>query len=216
MTFPGARSLVLSFKNAAITLAFLSMISFTVRGQQTAEEYRLQQEQIRRTHLMQQMDSGVYYMDIEDYITADSKFKYVLNNIGRIPSELVFYFGKNSYHLGRYKQSIDWLNKYIQLKGTNAQFSDEAVDWLKKAEAAQLKLNFENKKNAEEILSRNYDIDCGPSGKVYCPVCKGNHVIIKQGSFGNEYRTCPYCNDHGLLTCEEYNLLLRGELKPKF
>lgn len=187
-----------------------------VWGQQTAEEYRQQQEQIRRTYLMQQMDSGIYYMDMENYAAADAKFKYVMNSIGRIPSDLTFYFGKNSYHLGRYKQSIDWLNKYIQLKGTNAQFSDEAVDWLHKAEAAQLRANAQNKKNAEEILSRNYDIDCGPSGKVYCPVCKGAHVIIKQGSFGNEYRTCPYCNDHGLLTCEEYNLLIRGELKPKF
>ena len=66
---------------------------------------------------------------------------------------------------------------------------------------------------AGEVLSASYDIDCGPSGKVTCPVCKGDHVQIKKGAFGAEYHTCPYCNEHGLLTCEQYNLLLRGELK---
>lgn len=194
---------------------FLSM-SFTVHAQQTPEEYRLQQEQVKRSMLMQQMDSAVYLMDIGNHALADVKFKHVLKNIGSIPSDLTFYFGKNSYLLSRYRQSVDWLNKYIQLKGTNGRFSGEAADWLKKAETELLNERAQNAKGAEEILSRNYDIDCGPTGKVYCPVCKGAHVIIKQGAFGNEYKTCPYCDDHGLLTCDEYNLLIRGALKPKF
>ncbi|MEL7003604.1 MAG: hypothetical protein AAFN93_12845 [Bacteroidota bacterium] len=125
-------------------------------------------------------------------------------------------FGKNSFHLGRYQQSIDWLNKYIELKGTKGQFYNECTEYLKNANEAFLLVRAEEREEAKRILTSNYDIDCGPSGKVICPVCMGKGVIIEQGAFGNSYRTCPYSDEHGYLTCSEYNLLLRGELKPKF
>ena len=155
------------------------------------------------------------YMDLGNYTKADEKFQYVLENVKSVPSDLTFFFGKNSFHLQKYKQSIDWLNKYIQLKGTNGQYSQEAVQWLKKSEAEFVKEKSIASANVGAILSVDYDIDCGPSGKVTCPVCKGDHVVVKKGAFGPEYKTCSYCNEHGMLTCEEYNQLLRGQLKPK-
>ncbi len=184
-------------------------------GQNQTQEYLRAQEQIKKAQLMRQLDSGVYYMDMSKYEEADAKFMYVLNNIKSVPSDLTFYFGKNSFYQNKYKQSIDWLNKYIQLKGTNGQFSNEAVLVLKQAEAEFLKEKSKEIKKAAEVMSVSYDIDCGPSGKVTCPVCKGGHVIIKKGAFNDEYKTCPYCNEHGILTCEEYNSLIRGELKAK-
>lgn len=177
------------------------------------QEYRQQQEQRRRAEMMRQLDSGVYYMDNARYTLADEKFRYVLQNVRSVPSDLTFYFGKNSYHLGQYKQSIDWLNKYIQLKGTTGQFYQEATEWLARAEADYLKQKTEAAGKTQELLSKNYDIDCGPTGKVTCPVCQGNHVIVRKGPFGEQFKTCPYCNEHGLLSCEEYNKLLRGELQ---
>jgi ssDNA-binding Zn-finger/Zn-ribbon topoisomerase 1 len=200
-------------KYLIVLLIALNVIS--VFGQNQTQEYLRAQEQLKKTQLLQQLDSGVYYLEIGKYKVADTKFLYVLNNIRSVPSDLTFYFGKNSFLLGKNKQSIDWLNKYIQLKGTNGQFSNEAAGLLKEAEAEYLKEKTVEVKKAEEVLSTNYDIDCGPSGKVSCPVCKGNHVIIKKGPFNDEYKTCPYCNEHGILTCEEYNKLLHGELKAK-
>jgi hypothetical protein len=154
-------------------------------------------------------------MDEQRYQQAEVKFRYVLDNIKSVPSDLTYHFGRNSFHLAKYKQSIDWLNKYIQLKGTNGQFYTQAVEWKKKAEEEFLKERTKETKKVEQVFSTDYDIDCGPTGKVTCPVCKGDHVIIKKGAFGNEYKTCGYCNEHGVLTCDEYNKLLRGELKPK-
>ena len=177
------------------------------------DDYVLQQEQLKKTELLRQLDSGVYYMDMGDYLKADTKFHYVLENIKSVPSDLTFFFGKNSFYLQKHKQSIDWLTKYIQLKGTNGQYSKEAASLLKSAETEFMKEKTTEAQKAEEVLSVNYEIDCGPSGKVTCPVCKGDHVIVKKAAFGSEYTTCPYCNAHGLLTCQEYNLLLRGELK---
>jgi hypothetical protein len=161
------------------------------------------------------MDSAVVMMEKGNYTDADTKLLYVLNNIRSVPSELTFHFGKNSFFLEKYKQSVDWLNKYIELKGTNGQYYDEAVALLRKSEAEVLKTRASDVVKAQEVLSKSYDIDCGPSGKVVCPVCDGSTVIIRKAAFGNEYKTCGFCDKHGQLTCEEYNKLLRGELRPK-
>lgn len=176
-------------------------------------EYLRQEEQRRHAETLRHLDSGVYFMDNGEHILADEKFRYVLQNIRSVPSDLTFYFGKNSYHLAEYKQSIDWLNKYIQLKGTTGQYYEEATGLLKKAEAQYLTQKSQATGKTKELLSRNYDIDCGPTGKVTCPVCQGNHVIVRKGPFGDSFKTCPYCNEHGILTCEQYNKLLRGELQ---
>lgn len=199
------------------TLVLISLVTsrHAYAQQQRVDEYLMQKEQIRKAALMREMDSGVYLMDVGKYALADAKFQHVLDNVRSVPSDLTFYFGKNSFHLQKYKQSIDWLTKYIQLKGTNGQFSREAIEWLKQAEAEFMKEKATASIKASEVLSTSYDIDCGPAGKVTCPVCKGDHVVIKRGAFGDEYKTCQYCDDHGWLTCEEYNLLLRGQLKPR-
>jgi tetratricopeptide (TPR) repeat protein len=199
-----------------ISILITCSIAYNVFGQKDrVEEYKLQQEQLKKTALLRELDSGVYFMDLGNYARADEKFQYVLDNVKSVPSDLTFFFGKNSFSLGKYKQSIDWLNKYIQLKGTNGQYSSEAASLMRKAEAEFVKEKSQALEQASEVLSANYDIDCGPSGKVTCPVCKGDHVIVKKGAFGPAYQTCAYCNEHGWLTCEEYNRLLRGELAPK-
>lgn len=178
-------------------------------------EYLRQEEHRKHALTLRELDSGVYFMDNSQYALADQKFKQVLQNVKSVPSDLTFFFGKNSFFLSEYKQSIDWLNKYIQLKGTSGQYSEEATGWLKKAETELVKQRSTASHKTKQVLSNNYDIDCGPSGKVTCPVCQGNHVIITKGHFGDSYKTCPYCNEHGILTCEEYNKLLRGKLQPK-
>ncbi len=205
-------------KNVAwviLSLVLCASVSLA-QDQSKTDEYLQQAEQYKRSMLMRVLDSGVQFMENGNYIAADQKFQYVLKNTKSVPSDLTFYFGKNSYHLGKYKQSIDWLTKYIQLKGTNGQYSEEAQQLLKKSENEFLKEKFQEANKATELLSTDFDIDCGPDGKVVCPVCKGDHVITKPGAFGLTYQTCGYCNEHGLLTCSEYNQLLRGQLKKKF
>lgn len=205
---------MITFRVVAVTAAMLACAQLFAQDERTLE-YLRQEEQRKRSMLMRELDSGVYFMDLGEYELADKKLKYVLENVKSVPSDLTFYFGKNSFYLKRNKQTIDWLNKYIQLKGTGGQHYAEATELLTKAEEELLKEKAGQAQKAEEVLSKNYDIDCGPSGKVSCPVCKGDHVITKRGPFGDEYRTCPYCNEHGILTCEQYNKLLRGELQKK-
>ncbi|MEJ7646917.1 MAG: hypothetical protein WKF87_20130 [Chryseolinea sp.] len=202
-------------KHFSILICLLTLQGTLNAQQGKVDEYLLQKEQIKKTDLLRDLDSGVYFMETGNYKVADEKFQNVLANVKSVPSDLTFFFGKNSYHLQKYQQSIDWLNKYIQLKGTNGQYSEEAVQWLKKSETEFLKQSATATIKAQQILSTSYDIDCGPGNKVTCPVCKGDHVVVTKGAFGPGYKTCGYCNEHGWLTCEAYNQLLRGELRPK-
>lgn len=202
-----------------ILILVISCINITAYAQ--TEEQKIQQllrdrEQAQVSEIMRVMDQGVALMNNEQYKAAETKFKYVLEASKVVPTDLCFYFGKNSFYLGKYQQSIDWLNKYLELRGTTGQFSEECTDYLERSNKAFLAERQDERKEAKNILTSNYEIDCGPSGKVVCPVCEGKGVIITKGAFNDTYKSCPYSDEHGNLTCDEYNKLLRGVLEPKF
>lgn len=180
-------------------------------GEQSLAQ-RIEEQRVRAVRV--QLDSAVLLTNMGSYEAADEKYVYVLRNLKAIPSDLAYNFGRNSYLLGKYSQSIDWLNKYIQLKGTNGTYYNDAIQWLDKANAARLKEREQESSNVAVILSRNYDIDCGLSGKVTCPVCNGSTVVIKRTYLGDSYKTCTTCSQKGYLNCADFNKLLRGELKP--
>ena len=150
----------------------------------------------------------------QKYFLADSILKEKILNNNRVSSELTFLFGKNSFFLEKYEQSINWLNKYLELKGESGIFSDESIKFLELSNSKNL---IENSKNIEnvyvELYSYNY-IDCQNNRKV-CPICKGTSVMIIETDVSKIYKTCPFSDNKGFLTCDEYNLFLRGKLKPK-
>ncbi len=150
----------------------------------------------------------------QKYFLADSILKEKILNNNRVSSELTFLFGKNSFFLEKYEQSINWLNKYLELKGESGIFSDESIKFLELSNSKNL---IENSKNIEniyvELYSYNY-IDCQNNRKV-CPICKGTSVMIIETDVSKIYKTCPFSDNKGFLTCDEYNQFLRGKLKPK-
>lgn len=182
-------------------------------AQQEAEGYE-------RGQLLKYLDLGIKQYESGEYGEADESFRQVLESVKVLPAEICFYFGANSFYLEKYKQSINWLNKYIALKGTSGRYFEESTKYLKIAEERYMTASTENR---NEVFEPNEEIDytvmpkvnCGPTGLVVCPVCKGQTVIIKRGAIGLNYKTCPYCDDHGNLSCDEYNMLLQGDLKPK-
>ena len=150
----------------------------------------------------------------QKYLLADSILKEKILDNNRVSSELTFLFGKNSFFLEKYEQSINWLNKYLELKGESGIFSDESIKFLELSNSKNL---IENSKNIEnvyvELYSYNY-INCQNNRKV-CPICKGTSVMIIETDISKIYKTCPFSDNKGFLTCDEYNLFLRGKLKPK-
>ncbi|MEM9389412.1 MAG: hypothetical protein AAGA02_02995 [Bacteroidota bacterium] len=199
-----------------IVLCLLGSTALCQTQEEIIQRQIMDKKKAEKAALDRTLEQGVALMQEEKYEEAEVNFKKVLKESRVVPTVLTFYFGKNSYYLGKYKQSIDWLNKYLELKGTDGRFYDECTELLKLANASYLALRKEDQEEAAQILASDYQVDCGPTGKVICPVCKGRGVIIEAGPFGSTYKTCPYSDNHGQLTCDEYNLLLRGELKPKF
>jgi len=178
-------------------------------------ELELQRQMDKSRKISQKIDSAVRLSDEGQYEIADAMFRSVLKSIRSVPSDLTFHFGKNSFLLGKYRQSVDWLNKYIQLKGTQGQYSEEAMQWLAKGETELMKEHELEAKRASEVLSGDYYIDCGPTGKVVCPTCKGSAVVVKKNYFGEVYKECPSCHKLGYLICDDYNKLLKGKLLPE-
>lgn len=195
----------------------LVLLSLTAWSQQDEKDrirqIEIQRQMDRQRKITVQIDSAVRLSEEGKYKEADAKFRFILKNIRSVPSDLTFHFGKNSYFLGLYRQSIDWLNKYIQLKGTTGQYSQAAVEWKEKAEQELLKEKELEAKSATEVLSKDYNLDCGPTGKVVCPICNGTTVVVKKNYLGDSYKTCGYCSKLGYLNCDQYNKLLRGQLE---
>ena len=193
----------------AILLLFLPAL-LLAQGQKEIQNQLLLKQQFEA-----KIDSAAKLTEAARYAEADAAFVALLGTMRSIPSDLAFFFGKNSYFIQKYKQSIDWLNKYIQLKGPTGKYTHEAVQLKQQAEADMNKKNKSDAKKVKEILSNDYEIDCGPSGKVLCPVCSGTTIIVTRTFLGSFYKTCKYCDRHGLLTCAQFNLLMRGKYNPK-
>jgi tetratricopeptide (TPR) repeat protein len=196
----------------AVVLVSVSGYSQSQAEKDKIKELEVQRQMDRTRKVTVKIDSAVRLSEEGHYEEADKKFIAILKSIRSVPSDLTFHFGRNSFLLGKYKQSVDWLNKYIQLKGTQGQYSEQAMEWLSKAETELLKEREKEAQRAAEILSRDFEIDCGPTGKVMCPTCKGSTVVVKKNYFGEVYKTCPSCSKRGYLTCPEYNKLLKGQL----
>jgi tetratricopeptide (TPR) repeat protein len=205
------------FKRISI-VAVLLLVGATKLSAQSERDKIREIEENRQTQrnvsVRAELDSAIALTNAGKYEAADEKYRYVLQNLKSLPSDLTYHFGRNSYLLGQYSQSVDWLNKYIQLKGPSGQYYQDAVTWKEKAEQEVLKQREIKSAEATVILSKNYDIDCGPTGKVTCPVCSGSTVVIKKTYLGDSYKTCTFCKKLGYLSCEDYNKMLRGELKP--
>lgn len=169
---------------------------------------------IRESELLRRMDKGAELMATGYYDSAQVLFQSVLQNMEKLPSDMAYYFGRNSYHLRKYKQSINWLNKYIQLKGTKGKYYEPAIQFLQYAEDEYLKIQRSQTKNIEVDLE-SAEYDCGGLEKMLCPVCHGSGVVIEAGLFGEVYKTCPYSLGEGYLSCEEYNEFMKGDLEPK-
>ncbi|PIB35188.1 hypothetical protein BFP72_07160 [Reichenbachiella sp. 5M10] len=157
------------------------------------------------------MDKGAQAMYDGNYILADQLFREALGQLSKLPSEMAYYFGRNSYHLDKYKQAINWLTKYVELKGTSGQYYDQAVLYLNMSNAAYKKVKEQEIQETHHQLMVSDYYDC-PGEYVMCPICHGGGVLIQKGKFGAVYQTCPYSGLSGKLTCEQYNQYLQGEL----
>lgn len=196
-------------KVTGILIVLLTLGRTTLCSGQELVEVSAENESLRI------MDQGVELMNQGEFAKADKYFLRVLESVDIVPADLCFYFGKNSYHLQKYKQSMDWLSKYMELKGTTGRFFDQAVEYLKLAKedfAAATKQTSVATQSKTDTKPRT--VDCSENPYVRCPVCQGEGVIVEPGKLGSlVYKTCPFSDDSGRMTCDDYYKYLRGELR---
>ena len=177
--------------------------------------YRCMSQDYERNVMNSKIDKAEIMMDQALYYKADSMFRNVLSSTKVLPGRLAYLFGKNSYHLGKYKQSINWLTKYIELKGVRGTYYEDARQVLKLAEDSFVGSRVDTlSERDDEVTPYNATIECD-SDKVLCPVCKGSGVVVLKGNLGNVYKTCPYSGGEGYLSCDEYNKFIKGDLDVK-
>ena len=68
---------ILTKMRYSIFTIFLFIIANTesYSHRERVDDYRMQQEQLKKTELLRQLDSGVYLMDAGNYLAADVKFR---------------------------------------------------------------------------------------------------------------------------------------------
>lgn len=200
--------------NIKKSIWFQAVVSLVLMMMFLTSSHMAKAQLITEADFLKRMDRGEDLMKQGNHEEADEEFMFVIDNMEVLPSEIAFLFGQNSYHLNKFKQSINWLNKYIQIKGTKGRYYEPAVKYLQLAESRYIEIQRQkNEEMSSDLASGDYD--CDGLENMICPVCHGNGVIIKETYFDKVYKTCPYSAGEPYLTCEEYNLFMRGLLEPK-
>lgn len=178
-------------------------------GELPYDQYRLQ-----KTEALTKMDKGVSLTNQGKYLEADTYLLEAMEELEVLPAELCYHFGRNSYYLEKYSQSLSWLYKYLELKGSDGRFSKDAGELIEMSEAA-----LREKKSGlvkataltEEPQPSDLPLPCENGQQVKCPVCQGEGVVITRGVFESTYRTCPF-GDDGAMDCESFILFRDGKL----
>src|SRR4051812_8468876 len=94
------------FLTLALVLGFIQAFAQSQSEKNKIRELELQRQTERTRKVSQKIDSAVRLSEEGQYETADKLFRTALKSIRSVPSDLTFHFGKNSFFLGKYRQSV--------------------------------------------------------------------------------------------------------------
>lgn len=154
---------------------------------------------------------GVSLVDSAQYDSANTLFISMLKTQEVLPDEFCFCFGKSLCMTGYINQSIAVLNKYISLVGAQNQHSDELVELYAKLYHKEIDHSSTTQPDSVSTDVSVTKTSCDDDH--VCPICQGSKVRIEKTSMGNMYKTCTYCDAHGVMSCEDYRLYMEGKLE---
>lgn len=189
------------FKKIAILIILTSSIYFTAFTQKQVTDLVFEKFNEAKTLV----DSGKYEL-------ANIQFLKLLSPSIVLPDELCFYFGKSLFHTGYPIQCESFLKKFLDLKGKKTVYQEEIEEILRELNPKLSSENSLKDVNSNKKIELDHSL-CGGNEYITCPICNGTKVRVEDGDFGQIYKTCHYCNEHGQMSCEDYNTYLNGELK---
>lgn len=159
------------------------------------------------SYALEEMEKG-------DYERANTYFRQIIENNLPISPEMPYYFAVTLYELEQYDNSMNFVNRYIQINGRNAEKFEEA-----KALEAKLKEPLDAIKACDFCNKQGYRIIacttcegakeleqtcslCKERGVVGCNKCFGKGLLTKRNVFNLiEYHECDQCDGLGKHTC---------------
>jgi len=168
------------------------------------------------------MKSAQAAMERQEYETANSIFRDLIDSGLPLPEEMPYFFAETLFELGQYDNSANFLNKYLELSGFAGDYYQGAKELQKKLEAplnaiktCQLcdRRGYRYKVCFTCEGARSIEQDCSyckAKGVVGCSRCSGSGMITRVNIFKIvEYFECERCSGKGRLTCP----VCEGKLK---
>ena len=162
------------------------------------------------------MKGALAAMEREDYETANSIFRNLIDSGSPLPDEMPYYFSETLYKLGQFDNANNFLAKYLEITGFNGKNYEAAANLkerLKEPLAAiqscqlcdrrgyryEVCFTCEGSKTVEQAC--NY---CKSKGIVGCSRCAATGMVKKVNVFNIvELYECERCHGKGRLTCPE-------------
>ena len=160
------------------------------------------------------MDQARTFMEEENYQQANVVFRKILSLNAVIPNDMSYLFAETLYVLGQYKNSQNFLTKYLTLTGRTGSYYQEALDLQELLDGEMravrdcefcngngFRLAACSTCKETGYLSRTCT-QCRGVGKVQCRKCLGEGVIISLDALGQrKYETCDNCDSKGIHEC---------------
>jgi hypothetical protein len=191
---------------ACIGLLLIAWLSSTAFAQNLQNNPELELRRLLSQAQQQMMDN--------EYEAANQTFRRLLKLQTKIPADVSYLFAETLYMIGQYKNSENFLKKYLDLTGVNG-------DYFKKATELQglLKERMTVSKtcmlcDVNGYITKQCDLCSGSGtqirdcnfckgrGHVMCQLCAGEGVRITRSAFGDRsYESCGRCSAKGYHTC---------------
>ncbi len=160
------------------------------------------------------MKGAVAAMERNDYQTANSIFRDLIDSGLPLPEEMPYYFAETLFKLKQYDNSANFLNKYLELSGFAGDHYKGAMELqsklagpLNEIKVCQLcdRRGYRYKEcfTCEGTKQIEQPCDyCKAKGVVGCSRCSGSGMITRVNIFKIvEYFECERCGGNGRLTC---------------
>lgn len=160
------------------------------------------------------MNQGTDALKAGEYEKANEIFRQLIESNAPIPSEMPYFFAETLYQLKQFDNSLNFLNKYLDLNGFKGQHYQEAKALESKLEEPLKEIaacQFCDKKgyrlitcttcSGEKLVEQECTL-CKAQGVVGCSRCAGKGIVTKKNVFNiMEYYECERCAGSGRLTC---------------
>ncbi len=160
------------------------------------------------------MKGALAAMERNDFETANSIFRNLIDSGLPLPEEMPYYFAETLFELKQFDNSQNFLNKYLEINGFRGENYEGAQALKKKLEKPLREINQCQLCNAQgyrlqtcETCNGAQQIEqscsyCKGIGIVGCSRCAASGMITKRNIFNIvEFYECDRCNGKGRLTC---------------